>query len=213
MSYEIDLICKKHKIIDFLKQRGHMHVSFDGSRYKYHCPLPSHKNDKTPSFYVFEKNDREDYFCFGCKSAGSVIHLLSAYENISFRDSLKKLSEGLNIKIDDVMDSLLKEILIYTEKNEDNKNEEIVAVSLYISNLVYKYLQKVNFHQEHLQIAEKIYKLTDNLIYTENLKDLEKLSQQLASKTRIKYEEFLKKTNDERIKFLKSSLQKTEEII
>jgi hypothetical protein len=62
MSYEIDLINKKYKITDYLTDRGIKCQSHDNSRYRYKCPLPKHSNDKTPSFFVFDKGDTQDFF-------------------------------------------------------------------------------------------------------------------------------------------------------
>lgn len=203
MGYEIDIICKKHKITEYLKNQGIDYATYDGDRYKYRCPLPNHKNDKTPSFFVFDKNDRQDYFCFGCKSAGSIVQLVANYEQITHRESLQKLAQGLNIKIDDVIDGIIRELNQYIdEPSEVDKNENMLAYSIYISNHMYDFLSRVKFNDHDLQIAEKVFALADKSLYTENIKLLQQLADTLPQKTKIRYNEYLNEIKKQEISVL-----------
>lgn len=189
MSHELDIINKTYKITDYLLQQGVRWHSFDGQKYKYHCPLPSHRNDKTPSFFVFDKGNCQDYFCFGCKASGYIVQLVAAFEQISTKDALQKLAQGLNIKIDDVIDSIIRDLSIYlnTDTDDSEKDETINAQSLFISSHMYNFLSRVDFNEEDLQIAEKVFQIADTLIITENIVELEKLSSNLPSKTKLRY--------------------------
>jgi hypothetical protein len=131
--------------------------------------------------------------------------LVAAFEDISIKESLKKLSVGLDIKIDDVIDSLVKDISIYiNSEDDDEKSESLCANSLFVSVHMYNFLQKVNFDKNELEIAEKVFKLTDDLIYVENLEDLLKLSKKLPANTKNRYNSFMENKKNDEIKKLKS---------
>lgn len=199
MKHEIEIINKSHKITDYLSLHGVQPASFDGERYKYNCPLPNHKRDKTPSFIVFNKNGTQDFCCFGCKSGGGIIQLVSAFEQISLKETLVKLSEGLNIKVDDVIDALVRDLTIYIEKDtDDEKTEALQAHALFINTHMYSFLSRVEFNAIDLSIAEKVFKLVDTLLYIENLGDMEKLASNITKKTKQRFAEYIqiKKKNE-----------------
>lgn len=206
MKHEIDIINKSHKITDYLAARGIQYASYDGERYKYNCPLPHHKKDKTPSFIVFNKNNTQDFCCFGCKSGGGIIQLVAAFEQISLHDSLKKLSEGLNIKVDDVIDALVRDLTIYIDnESDDEKIEALQAHSLFISTHMHSFLRKVDFNQNDLDIAEKVFKIADSLLYIENLQDMEKLATIIPKRTKQRFAEYMQTKKKNEIEKLKSS--------
>lgn len=205
MSLVLDTIIKSYKITDYLSSKNIQWNNHDGGRYRYRCPLPGHNKDNTPSFFVYDKIDRQDYCCFGCKSSGSIIQLISAYEQISIKDTVKKLSESLNIKIDDVLDSLIREIILNINSEEKiDKTENILASSLFISVHMNDFLLKVNFDKEELDIAEKVFALVDSLILIQNLDEIEQLSNALPLRTKIRYEMYIEKKRQEEIISIKN---------
>lgn len=200
MSAILDIIVKSSKITDYLASKGVSWSSHDGNRYRYKCPFPDHQKDNTPSFFVYEKGDRQDFCCFGCKKSGNLIHLISGYEQISIKETIKNLSEGLDIKIDDVLNSLLKEIIIYSEQEQkEDKNEDIIANSIFISSHMHDFLVKVEFNKEDMEIANKVFQLADSLIFIEHSDNLEKLANSLSERTRIRYNIFLEKKKQQEI--------------
>lgn len=205
MSIVIDTIVKSSKITDYLSSKNIQWSSHDGERYRYRCPLPEHSQDKTPSFFVYDKMDRQDFYCFGCKNCGSIIQLVSAYEQISIRDSIKKLSNGLNINVDDILDSLLREVILSLESTEkSDKSESILMTSLFISSHIHDFLEKVNFDKDEQSMCEKLFALVDSLVLIQNLDELEQLSNSLPSKTEIRYKIYHERIKQEEIeKFIK----------
>lgn len=192
MNSIIDSISKSLKITDYLSSKGFNYSSRDGNRYKYKCPLPSHPNDNSPSFFIFDKPNGQDYYCFGCKSSGNVVNFVSAFEQISLRETLEKLSKGLNISVDDIIDSIIRDLVVYSDSNSDNdKKESIIATSLFISNHMYDFLSKVNFNKEDLEIAEKLFKIVDSYVLVERLDDLEEISALLPSRTKARYDMYV----------------------
>lgn len=200
MSAVLDMIIKANKITDYLMTKSVQWHSHDGDRYKYRCPLPSHKADKTPSFFIYEKPDREDFYCYGCKSAGSIIQFVAAFEQISIKEAIRKLSAGLNINVDDILDSVLREIIVSSEKvSKEDKKEEVLANNLFISVHMHDFLKKVSFDIDEVVIAEKVFALTDSLVYIENLSELEALSRNLPERTKQRYVEYMNKKREEEI--------------
>lgn len=200
MSFILDTIIKSSKITDYLMSKGIQWSSHDGDRYRYRCPLPGHNKDHTPSFFVYDKPDRQDFYCYGCKHAGSIIQLVSAYEQISIKDTVKRLSAGLNINIDDVIDSLIREIILTINSEEkQDKAESILASSLYIGVHMHDFLQKVKFDKEELEIADKVFALVDSLVLIQNLDELEQLSNAISKRTKERYLMYLEKIKQEEI--------------
>ena len=52
----------------------------ENSRYKAICPL---HNEKTPSFFIFEEDNKAKFKCFGCGKSGDIIEFVQNKENIS----------------------------------------------------------------------------------------------------------------------------------
>lgn len=63
-----------------------------GTEYTACCPF--HK-EKTPSFSVMP--DKNAYYCFGCGAGGDAIDFVVAFENISFREAVKRIVGDLPV--------------------------------------------------------------------------------------------------------------------
>ncbi len=53
-----------------------------------YCPLPDHKGERTPSFFI-DKNNK--WKCFGCGERGSVIDLYMKLNGVNFIKAIKEL--------------------------------------------------------------------------------------------------------------------------
>lgn len=207
MNAILETISKSIKITDYLLSKGINWQSRDAERYRYRCPLPTHPNDNTPSFFVYDKPDGQDYYCYGCKSAGKIVQLVSSYEQISLRDTIEKLSSGLNITLDDIVDSIVRDLVIYSESgNSVDKSESLISSNLFIANHMYNFLSKVDFNSKDLEIAEKVFKIVDSYTIVDRIDDLDKLVKSLPNKTKFRYEAYLEekiKTELNKIRELK----------
>ncbi|MFW5979762.1 MAG: DNA primase [Halanaerobiales bacterium] len=67
-----------------------------GKNYKALCPF--HK-EKTPSFTV--NPTKQFYYCFGCGAGGDVFNFLMEIENITFKESLKLLTDRAGLEMPD----------------------------------------------------------------------------------------------------------------
>lgn len=171
-NYVIEQICKKYKISDYLSERGINPSKSMGSKHLYNCPLPSHSNDDTPSFTVFDKGDREDYFCFGCRSSGSIINFISEYEGIGLRQTIERLSEGIGLKVSDILDSVLFKLKEMQETEYKDASKEAQVLSFTLSAQIHDYLKAVDFYKDDLLIADHLFQYIDKLVESENVEKL-----------------------------------------
>jgi DNA primase len=63
-----------------------------GKDYRANCPF---HHEKTPSFYVIP--NKQTYYCFGCGAGGTALRFVMEYENVDFRNALKKLADRAGI--------------------------------------------------------------------------------------------------------------------
>ncbi|QJC33714.1 DNA primase [Enterobacteriaceae endosymbiont of Donacia provostii] len=93
------------------------------------CPFHIEKN---PSFVV--NSEKQLYHCFGCGAHGNIIDFIMNYENLSFLESIKLLSEIFNIPIKNYNTS------IYIKINK--KNNIYYKLMFHLSIFYKKYLFK-----------------------------------------------------------------------
>ncbi len=72
-------------IVDVIS--SYINVQKVGSNHRANCPF---HQEKTPSFYIYDKN--QNYHCFGCGATGDVIKFVQDYEKISFAEAVKKIA-------------------------------------------------------------------------------------------------------------------------
>ncbi|MFA5598964.1 MAG: CHC2 zinc finger domain-containing protein [Phenylobacterium sp.] len=161
-AFVYDAIKKSISIVEYLSQRGiQPHNEYSG-KYTYICPIPSHKDTK-PSFIVYDNaNGMQSFCCFGCKSGGSIIELISAMESRSKADVVSELSGGLEISGDAEINFILNEIKNdIAQKNESDTADEIASICLAIGVLSFGYWGKTDFDAEELIFLEAIYSIID----------------------------------------------------
>lgn len=73
-----------------LKRRGTSHVGL--------CPFHA---ERTPSFTVSKRDDREFFHCFGCGAGGDVIAFVQKVENVGFEFAVRTLAKRAGIEIED----------------------------------------------------------------------------------------------------------------
>jgi DNA primase len=121
LSEIITLIKDKIDIVDFISE--YLSLKKRGKNYVGLCPFHS---ERTPSFTV--SREKQLFHCFGCHAGGDLIKFIMMYENITYKEAIKKLSTkaGLNITLDDV-----KQISEEEKEKADIKNINFDAAILY----------------------------------------------------------------------------------
>jgi len=195
-SYEIEQIKKSLRINDYLEDKGFSSLRQMGDRTLYRCPLPSHPGDNDPSFTVYDKGTHDDFYCYGCKCSGSIINLVAEMEQIGLRHSIRRLSEGLDINIDDMLDAAVRDIRNVLTGSAPPLPDEALHLSLYLGTLVHDFLVKVEKNTEDLALCDKIFDLIDKYAYAENIDELNALSEGIPEKLRNRYKEWTAKKEE-----------------
>lgn len=89
------------KNIDIIKKKLHIKDIFNGEIIKtsfgWKSLCPFHK-DTDPSFQVTEKETGDVFYCFGCKTSGSVIDYIQNTQNFDIHQAIEYASELLGIE-------------------------------------------------------------------------------------------------------------------
>jgi len=156
--YYIEYILKNHTITDYLDTKGIYPKREIGSKKSYVCPL---HDDRDPSFYVYENDLYQSYYCFGCNSYGDIINLYSELENRSLKETILFFTKGL--KIDESI--ILKDISSYIQNKYMERKVDINDLIIKISRCCYEYIEEVKFNKKEIDFIEKIYQIVDKLIF------------------------------------------------
>lgn len=89
----IDDILSKSDIVDIISPRIALKKT-GKNNYSALCPFHS---EKTPSFSVSQQ--KQFYFCFGCRASGNAIGFLMAYDRMSFLEAVETLAKRLGMEL------------------------------------------------------------------------------------------------------------------
>jgi hypothetical protein len=193
-SQPVEDILKSKKITDYLSDKGILPSRSFTDKTIYLCPL--HTSDKIPSFTVYENEDKgyETYYCWGCKSGGSVIQLQSALENIPVREIMKDFSKEFridNLTALDIACRELNEILDYHPIQDD-------SLLFKISSLCYMFLREVSFDKKEFDFLDSILEKIDQVIKNKDKDTLEKIYNFLSDKAfKHRCQQFNKRKEEE----------------
>jgi DNA primase len=145
-------IKEKIDIVDFVSE--HISLKKSGKNYVALCPFHS---ERTPSFVV--SREKQLFHCFGCNVGGDVIKFLMMYENITYREAIKKLSirAGISISLDDI-DHM---------SEEDREKAEIKNINFDTAMLYVKYLRSSDGEKARKILKER--NIKDSMIETFNI--------------------------------------------
>jgi hypothetical protein len=116
------------------------------------------------------------FHCFGCSAHLDIIGLYAALENISWKEAIKKLGEGIDITSESELDFLVNMLKTdFKKKTAKGEDEEFLRMAFDISIWGFTYLKQTEFDPQEMEFLEKLYKKVDGYITTYNLDDLEDL--------------------------------------
>lgn len=124
-------------LIDVLKKYN---INLDAFNRRACCPFSFHKmgQEKSASFYYYPDNN--SFYCFGCKSGGSVVDFVSLYESVS------KYQAALNL-----INNFEPTILI-----TENSNKLHYKSLLEFSHSIRNFLLKNKDNAQAVVFAEKL---------------------------------------------------------
>ncbi|MDL2225480.1 DNA primase [Eubacteriales bacterium OttesenSCG-928-M02] len=94
----LDELMGRNDIIDVVN--AYVPLTKKGKKHWGLCPFHS---EKTASFSVDE--DRQLYYCFGCKAGGNVIHFIMNLEKLEFREAVQLLAERAGMQLPQMVNS------------------------------------------------------------------------------------------------------------
>ncbi|MBE5780700.1 MAG: DNA primase [Clostridiales bacterium] len=87
----LDEVLARNNIVDVVS--AYTPLTKKGKKHWGLCPFHS---EKTPSFSVDE--DKQLYYCFGCKAGGNMIHFVMNLEKLNFREAVVHLAERVGME-------------------------------------------------------------------------------------------------------------------
>ena len=158
MDYQhiIDELKNKVDLVKFIGQYTQLKKS--GRIYQGICVL--HPDSSTPSLTVYP--DTQSYYCFGCKSGGSIIEFVKAHYNYDFYEALNFLAEtaGIDIRAEESPQAKAR-------RNRVRTNERAVLATqkqLNEAGIARDYLRKRGFSDETIQAFAIGYDANENSI-------------------------------------------------
>jgi len=88
----LDELIARSDIVDVVG--SYVPLASKGGSYWGCCPFHS---EKTPSFHVLQ--DKQMYYCFGCKRGGGVINFVMEEENLPFHDAVRFLAKRAGMEV------------------------------------------------------------------------------------------------------------------
>ena len=159
LSTQIDAILSGKSIVEFLAARGHSPVREMGrGRFSYTCPLPGHAETK-PSFVVYADSTPQSSWCYGCSRGGNIVKLLCHFEDISFSESLRRLSEGIIILPEDDARRILDRC--WAKSYDEVAKVELADVLMDIACQCRNYLRGVAMDTEEVIAIDRLLSVAD----------------------------------------------------
>lgn len=158
----VEKVRKANDIVDVVE--NYVQLKKQGRNYFGLCPF---HGEKTPSFSVTQ--DKQIYYCFGCKKGGNVISFLMELEGYSFYEALNFLAEKSGI---DLSDAGIRE----PTSNVSEESQQLLSVYEWLTKLyqhILKYTEEgkqgYNYFQQRGITDESIQ--TFQLGYAPNIKN------------------------------------------
>jgi len=166
-------------------------------RYKFLCPFDDHKETE-PSFVVYTLGKREDFYCFGCKAAGCLVHLVERLDNISFKSALEKLSDGIVVSPEDDLKFILDRIRKETGNEKDV--DELSHSLLEASSQCFLYSAGVDFDENEMKFIDRYYSFLDEQLANVDFDNITESIVYLPEALSKRKELFGRKTEEKRKK-------------
>jgi hypothetical protein len=159
-------LAQLHSMEEYLAKHGHHPASSGSERLRYICPL--HGPESNPSFYVFNEDGYEHFHCFGCRAHGTIADLVSSIENISIREAVERLSDGMTVDTKHL-------VQVELDNDEFGREWPLEVMSFRLSRTIYEYLKLTGFDKEETEFIESILEKVDLAIRAFDLDSLREI--------------------------------------
>lgn len=173
-SYAIEQILKNRNITDYLASKGIYPVGgLVNGKLKYRCPI---HGETSPSFYVYLNSEYQNFFCYGCKSRYNIIHLYKIIERVSTGNAIKALGRGLEFDLNSEIDHAVQEI---EHDQSISKEYNVADLALITGTMMRDFLKEVNNDSVAIESTEKMFRIIDLAIETNDVQSLKILDDTL----------------------------------
>ena len=134
-----------------------------GKNFVGNCPF---HNDHDPSLTVSQ--EKQIYKCFACGAGGNVFNFVSAYENISFVESVIEVAKHSNVQISDIEIDTYQQnpkFVSYYKINQAFIDYTSYILKSSVNNTIVDYLHKRGINDDLIKIFQIGYNPNDNAIY------------------------------------------------
>lgn len=174
----IKQILQNKSIVEYLELQGHYPAQrMSGGRLSYLCPLPWHTESK-PSFVVWTEAEYENFYCFGCSGKHNILHLISFMENISIRQVIEKLSDGMEFSVEDSINLVIKEA--GANWHSLNLQNEISNTLIDISTICSAFLESVQYNEAECDRIDKLWTVVDRALQDYDFETIETVYEEIG---------------------------------
>ncbi len=186
--------------MEYLEKKGHFPVKhLTAGRLSYLCPLPWHSETK-PSFVVWTNSEYENFYCFGCNATHNIIHLVAFLDNISARNAIEKLSDGIEFSIKDEEKLIQEEFLVGLLKKTDHDAVADLAKSMIeISNICNAFLDSVDYDEKECERMDKLWAIIDGSLQDFDFEKIEEVRHEIGGLI-LKHKEALQQKKSSELK-------------
>jgi len=135
----------------------------------------------------------ENFHCFGCQRGYTIIHLLSFLEGISFKESIQRLSQELDVSIEENLKFSLENVQnLFSDVQQQyylskiNLSEQLSS----ISSLSRRYLKQVEFDAVECGIIDEFWSEIDHDLANFNYDNVEETLRYLPDILMLRREKF-----------------------
>lgn len=193
ISSDVLRVLKEKKITEYLRKKGHEPIKKNNGRLFFLCPFPDH-NETKPSFTVWIDKEFENFYCFGCNRSNTIVNLVSELEAISYKEAFRRLSDGIEI---DIEDDIKTEIANIEKVSEVDPFLNLAKSLIDIASVSRSFIEGSNFSDEEISIIDKMHAEVDKNIIELNFDKIDEIALSLPS---ILFKRREKILNNERIR-------------
>ena len=146
----IEEVRSKNDIVDVIS--SYVKLQKKGSSYFGLCPF---HNEKSPSFSV--SREKQMYYCFGCGAGGNVFTFLMEYENYSFQEALKYLTDRAGVELPEAE---------YSKEARERADQKAILLEINKVAAQYFYVQLKSPQGAHALSYLKDRGLSDEMIHS-----------------------------------------------
>ncbi|MBT4761408.1 MAG: DNA primase [Bdellovibrionaceae bacterium] len=144
----IEKVKEANNIVDIIS--SHSELKRAGNQLTGLCPYPNHQ-EKTPSFSVSDQ--KQVYYCFGCKQSGNIFNFLEDIKGLNFVESVEYLANRASIPMpkEDIPDHVVKK-----QDQQVRLKKNLKKLNHFVAEFYHSYLKQLpSDSREKMYVAKR----------------------------------------------------------